>query len=167
MIRRPPRSTLFPYTTLFRSVTTAQDAAATGAPPHNVLWRNNGNNTFTDVSAETGLGFAATGAGVVTTDFNNDRAVDFVIAGGPVGASIYLNPREGEFTPLGGIDFIKEKLPPAVGVVAFDFDKDGWMDLAFTHTGAPGISLWRNVEGRRPKHVPPPHSRSHTGSGIA
>ncbi len=128
-------------------ITTAPDAAAPGAPPHNVLWRNNGNNTFTDVSAETALGFAATGAGVVTTDFNNDRAVDFVIAGGVTGASIYLNPREGKFTPLGGIEFNKEKLPPAVGVVAFDFDKDGWMDLAFTHAGAPGISLWRNWKG--------------------
>src|SRR3989442_11309973 len=28
MIRRPPRSTLFPYTTLFRSVRVAHDAAA-------------------------------------------------------------------------------------------------------------------------------------------
>src|SRR3712207_7445398 len=31
MIRRPPRSTLFPYTTLFRSV--VQFAAANGVPP--------------------------------------------------------------------------------------------------------------------------------------
>ncbi len=134
---------------------------------HNVLWRNNGNSTFTDVSGETALGFAATGAGVVTTDFNNDRAVDFVIAGGPAGASIYLNPREGKFTPLGGIDFSKEKLPPAVGVVAFDFDKDGWMDLAFTHAGAPGISLWRNVEGKRLERVPLPNLGWQKGWGIA
>src|SRR5256885_6223876 len=32
MIRRPPRSTLFPYTTLFRSVVTGFDAR----PPHRV-----------------------------------------------------------------------------------------------------------------------------------
>src|SRR5256885_9882477 len=123
-------------------ITTAPDAGPPGTP-HNVLWRNNGNSTFTDVSAETALGFAATGAGVVTTDFNNDRAVDFVIPGGQAGASIYLNPREGKFTLLGGVDLSKEKLPPAVGVVAFDFTKDGWMDLAFPHAGAPGIILWR------------------------
>src|SRR5256885_10038441 len=30
MIRRPPRSTLFPYTTLFRSVDVLLDAAASG-----------------------------------------------------------------------------------------------------------------------------------------
>src|SRR6202521_1535100 len=148
-------------------ITMAPEAGSSGTPLHNVLWRNNGNSTFTDVSAGTALGFAATGAGVVTTDFNNDRAVDFVIAGGQAGASIYLNPREGKFTPLGGIDFNKEKLPPAVGVLAFDFDKDGWMDLAFTHAGAPGISLWRNVEGKRLERVPLPDFGWQSGWGIA
>src|SRR5712691_1654200 len=148
-------------------ITMMPDASAVGPPSHNVLWRNNGNSTFTDVSAETALGFAATGAGVATTDFNNDRAVDFVIAGGLAGASIYLNPREGKFTPLAGIDFSKKKLPPAVGVVAFDFDKDGWMDLAFTHAGAPGISLWRNVEGKRLERVPLPDLGWLKGWGIA
>ncbi len=148
-------------------ITMMPDASAVGPPSHNVLWRNNGNSTFTDVSAETALGFAATGAGVATTDFNNDRAVDFVIAGGLAGASIYLNPREGKFTPLAGIDFSKEKLPPAVGVVAFDFDKDGWMDLAFTHAGPPGISLWRNVEGKRLERVPLPDLGWLKGWGIA
>jgi len=148
-------------------ITTAPDAGPPGMAPHNVLWRNNGNSTFTDVSAETALGFAASGAGVVTTDFNNDRAVDFVIAGGPTVASIFLNPREGKFTPLGSIDFRKEKLPPAVGVVAFDFDKDGWMDLALTHAGAPGISLWRNVEGKRLERVALPELGWQKGWGIA
>jgi len=144
--------------------------AASASPQtsaHNVLWRNNGNSTFTDVSEETGLNFDATGAGVVTTDFNNDRAIDFVFAGGAAGASIYLNPREGKFTPSPAIDFKKENLPPAVGVVAFDFDKDGWMDLAFTHAGAPGISLWRNVEGKRLERVKLPDVSWDRGWGIA
>src|SRR6267378_1172113 len=137
-----------------------------GAGAHNVLWRNNGNSTFTDISEQTALGVAATGAGMVATDFNNDRAIDFVLAGGPAGAAIYLNPREGKFTPLSGIDFSKENLPPAVGVVAFDFDKDGWMDLAFTHSSAPGISLWRNVEGKRLERVPLPDFGWQSGWGI-
>ena len=142
-------------------------AASPGAKAHNVLWRNNGNSTFTDVSAETALGFDATGAGVVTTDFNNDRAIDFVVAGGSDGASILLNPREGKFTALPGIDFKKENLPPAVGVVAFDFNKDGWMDLAFTHAGAPGISLWRNVDGKHLERVALPDFGWQRGWGIS
>ncbi|MGC2802996.1 MAG: FG-GAP-like repeat-containing protein [Candidatus Acidiferrum sp.] len=142
-------------------------AGTTETKTHNILWRNNGNSTFTDVSAETALGFDATGAGLVTTDFNNDRAIDFVFAGGAEGASIYLNPREGKFTPSTAIDFKKENLPPAVGVVAFDFNKDGWMDLAFTHAGAPGISLWRNVDGKHLERVALPDFGWQRGWGIS
>ena len=141
--------------------------AASGSGARNVLWRNNGNSTFTDISEETALGMEATNGGVVTTDFNNDRAIDFVIAGGNAGASIYLNPREGKFSALAGIDFKKENLPPAVGVVAFDFDKDGWTDLAFTHAGAPGISLWRNIEGKGLERVALPDLGWKQGWGIS
>src|SRR5277367_3002586 len=138
-----------------------------GPGPHNILWRNNGNSTFTDVSAETALGINATGGGLVTTDFNNDRAIDFVFAGLTDSSSIYLNPREGKFIPLAGPDFKKENLPPAIGVVAFDFNKDGWMDLAFTHAGAPGISLWKNVDGKHLERVPLPDLGWQAGWGIS
>ena len=134
---------------------------------HNVLWRNNGNGTFTDVTSETAPGGEGTGAGVVTSDFNNDRAVDFVLAGGAKGASVWLNPREGKFEALAGIDFGKAGLPPAVGVASFDFDKDGWMDLAFTHGGPPGLSLWRNREGKELERVPLPDLGWKEGAGVA
>src|SRR5271157_4188634 len=137
-----------------------------GETPKNRLWRNNGNSTFTDVSEESGMGLDATGGGVAMTDFNNDRAIDFVVAGGAHGAAIFLNPREGKFNALPGIDFAKEGLPPAVGVIAFDFDKDGWMDLAFTHAGAPGLTLWRNVAGKKLERVPLPDLGWKRGWGL-
>ena len=140
--------------------------SAEGGAAKNKLWRNNGNSTFTDVSEESGLGVDGTGAGVSVTDFNNDRAIDFVLAGGAGGAGIYLNPREGKFSLLPAIDFGKENLPPAVGVTVFDFDKDGWMDLAFTHAGAPGISLWRNVQGRKLERVALPDLKWVRGWGL-
>ena len=147
-------------------LTMSADSAANGAKPKNKLWRNNGNFTFTDVSEESGLGVDATGGGVSVTDFNNDRAIDFVLAGGSGGAAIYLNPREGKFSLLPAIDFAKENLPPAVGVTVFDFDKDGWMDLAFTHAGAPGISLWRNAQGKKLERVPLPDFGWKQGWGV-
>src|SRR2546426_6222609 len=39
MIRRPPRSTLFPYTTLFRSRQLLRDARADSLPPERALHR--------------------------------------------------------------------------------------------------------------------------------
>jgi tetratricopeptide (TPR) repeat protein len=142
----------------------ASDGA--GEKRTNRMWRNNGNSTFTDVSAETGLDIEASGPGVALTDFNNDRAIDVVLAGGVRGATIYLNPREGKFTPLPAVDFAKENLPPAVGVTVFDFDKDGWMDIAFTHAGAPGVSLWRNINGKKLERVPLPDLGWTKGWGI-
>src|SRR6266446_3913108 len=148
-------------------ITMSPSDASAGTKPHNILWRNNGNSTFTDISTETRLGIDATGAGLVTSDFNNDRAIDFIFAGGSQGAAIYLNPREGKFSPLPGIDFTKENLPPAIGVVAFDFDKDGWMDLAFTHAGAPGISLWRNIGAKHLERVALPDLGWERGWGLS
>ncbi len=133
----------------------------------NRLWRNNGNSTFTDVSEATGLGVEATGASVAATDFNNDRAIDFVLAGGANGVGIYLNPREGRFARLAGIDFGKEQLPAAVGVTVLDFDKDGFMDLAFTHAGSPGISLWRNVGGKTLERMALPDFAWKRGWGLS
>jgi len=66
----------------------------------NVLWRNNSNGTFTDVSG-TRLSAEATGAGIATSDFNNDRAIDFILAGGSAGELVLLNPREARFIAHG------------------------------------------------------------------
>src|SRR5256885_15960897 len=41
------------------------------------------------------------------------------------------------------------------------------MDLAFTHAGAPGISLWRNVEGKRLERVALPDLGWQHGWGIS
>jgi tetratricopeptide (TPR) repeat protein len=130
------------------------DLLLTGAPlkvgdAPNVLWRNNGNGTFTDWTEPTGLGGSGKTAAAILTDFNNDRAVDLAVTGDGSAPLIYVNPREGKYPtqPL----FENEKLPPTTGIAVLDFNKDGWMDIAVTHDGAPGLTLWRNVEG--PDHI--------------
>src|SRR2546429_6204850 len=44
MIRRPPRSTLFPYTTLFRSLCPRSPSQGSSRIPCFVLWRTAGTN---------------------------------------------------------------------------------------------------------------------------
>ncbi|MFZ0464449.1 MAG: FG-GAP-like repeat-containing protein [Candidatus Acidiferrales bacterium] len=111
----------------------------------NELWRNNGNGTFTEVTSQTGLGGPGPAWGATASDINNDRAVDLIVAamGGP--PIIYLNPREGLFRATRPWT---SAISPAVGAAAFDFNKDDWMDLAFTHAAAPALSLWRNIDGK-------------------
>ena len=91
------------------------DLLLTGAPlkagdESNVLWRNNGNKTFTEWTEPTGLGGTGTTAAAILTDFNNDRAVDIAMTGDGASPLIYVNPREGKYPtqPL----FEDAKLPP-------------------------------------------------------
>lgn len=110
----------------------------------NVLWRNNGNKTFTEWTEQTGVGGAGKTAASILTDFNNDRAVDIAVTGDGAAPVLFVNPREGKYPQQPLYD---EKLPATEGISVFDFNKDGWMDIAVTHAGAPGLTLWRNVAG--------------------
>jgi tetratricopeptide (TPR) repeat protein len=157
------------------------DLFLTGAPltpgaQANVLWRNNGDKTFTEWTEPTGLVGSGKTESAILTDFNNDRAVDIAVTGQDPAPLIYANPREGKYAyqPLyspfsffvPGKEGLEEedkyyKLPPdqrpvpqirpmplhTFGISVLDFNKDGWMDIAVTHDAAPGLTLWRNVEG--------------------
>jgi len=118
-----------------------------GAP--NVLWRNNGDKTFTEWTDAPGLGGSGRTAGAILTDFNNDRAIDLLTTGDGPSPIFFVNPREGKYPtqPL----YENASLPATVGVAVLDYNKDGWMDVAVTHAGEPGLTLWRNVEG--PNHI--------------
>jgi len=111
----------------------------------NVLWRNNGDKTFTEWTDPTGLGGSGKTNAAILTDFNNDRAVDLVTTGAGPSPTIYINPREGKY-PTQAL-YEAEKLPPTTGIAVLDYNKDGWVDIAVTHDGAPGLTLWRNVAG--------------------
>ena len=132
--------------------------------PGNVLFRNNGDGTFTDQTAETGLEGVASGVAAIGTDLNNDRAVDFVLTGWGPDPGVYLNPRAGAFA---GLEWTAESAAPTVGVVVADFDKDTYMDLAFTHWGAPGLSLWHNDQGTAFTPIEVPVSDWDRGWGLA
>ena len=137
------------------------DPAAAG----NVLWRNNGNSTFTNWTAETGLAGSAPSIGAIGGDLNNDRAIDFVVTGWQKAPVAFMNPREGFFRPT--TPWSSDMPAPAAGLTALDFNKDGWMDLAFTHWGPPGLSLWRNVQGKSFERVTLPDMEWMRGWGVA
>ncbi len=131
------------------------------------MWRNNGNGSFTEVTKSVGMGHdgpPSNGAiGAIGTDYNNDRAVDLVVADN--GPTIFENPREGEFprrkpwsTPM-----------PAnvMAVAVLDFNHDGWMDIAFTHVGDPGITLWRNNKGKSFDRIALPQTNWIRAFGVA
>jgi cytochrome c-type biogenesis protein CcmH/NrfG len=133
--------------------------------PGNVLWRNNGNRTFTEWTTQTALAGAGPSVGAIASDVNNDRAIDFVVTGWQKAPGVYLNQREGAFKSV--TPWASEMPGPTAGVVALDYNKDGWMDFAFTHWGTPGLSLWRNVDGKSFERVTLPDLDWMRGWGVA
>ena len=130
----------------------------------NVLWRNNGNKTFTEWTKEPGLAGSGNTTAAILSDLNNDRAVDLLVTGSSAAPTFYANPREGTFkaSPL-----YSDALPHTTSVTTLDFNKDGWMDIAIAHAGAPGVTLWRNVNGKRFERVPLPLQDATRGWSVA
>ena len=148
------------YVTSFVSLPQQQASS----PTTNILWRNNGNGTFTDWTEATEVAVTADSVAAVGTDFNNDRAVDIVVTGQATVPALFANQREGPFL---AVEPWATPIPaPTAGVAVLDFNKDGWMDQAFTHSGRPGFSLWRNVEGESFESVPLPGNEWINGWGI-
>ncbi len=142
----------------------------------NVMWRNNGNSTFTDVTESLGLEGDKPNFSAVGTDYNNDRAVDIAVTGtgsgtgavrqnGYLGTLLYENPREGKFIRHA---LWSSPMPSeTVGIAVLDFNHDGWMDIAFSHWGTPALTLWRNKQGKSFEPVPLPDTNLARARGIA
>ena len=129
------------------------DFFATGMGPTNpfapgllgeqVLFRNNGDGTFTDGSADAGLGGFEWGWGASFADFDNDGDDDLATVGSVVfGAFVFLddlaspgrifgNDGTGTFTPTQ--DFGLE-LDATSGLAVADYDGDGFTDIVIVRT---------------------------------
>jgi len=133
----------------------------------NVMWRNNGDGTFTNVTEETGLASTSFSLNSIGTDYNNDRAIDLLVAS-QTSPTIFENPREGKFVQR---DFWDGKDPTSpTSLAVLDFDHDGWMDTAFT-SSAPFygsvITLWRNNQAKSFEQVKLPETNWVRAFGIA
>ncbi len=126
------------------------------------LLRNNGNGTFTNASEQTGVNRKDVIGSVLGSDYNNDRAVDLIVAS--PAPFVFENPREGAFNVRSPWNDKAMGLTRAASIL--DFDHDGWMDLAFTSTSAPGLTLWRNNHGKSFDRVALPETRWVHAYGI-
>src|SRR5262249_49445595 len=104
------------------------------------LYRNNGNGSFTDITAQTGLGGGKNKTtAVVATDYNNQRDIDFLVVnyGSPV--QLFSNQRDGSFKEVAeqvGLKFSGRTLGGAAG----DINKDGFTDFYFSEIFVQGDS---------------------------
>ena len=96
-------------------------------PPHNHLYRNNGNGRFTDVTEKAGLNPDMYGMAVAAADYDNDGHEDLLVTGyGKV--ILYHNDGNGHFTDVTEKAGIKVE-GWAISSTWLDYDKDGCVDL--------------------------------------
>src|SRR4030095_2602568 len=92
-----------------------------------VLYRNNGNGTFTDVTATDGIDNSMLGMGLTVGDYDNDGWPDIYLTG--YGASrLYRNNGNGTFTDVTERAGVNNKLWGS-SAAFFDYDNDGYLDL--------------------------------------
>ena len=129
----------------------------------NILWRNNGDGTFTDVALELGVTGVASSCldssrylpeipsdaqklkkmafQTVWFDYNNDNLPDLFVATEELPSPLYRNRGDGTFaevTAEAGLCRSASNMGVAVG----DYNNDGFIDLYVTNEGA--NYLWRN-----------------------
>jgi enediyne biosynthesis protein E4 len=96
-------------------------------PPHNHLYRNDGNGHFTDVTDQAGLNPDMYSVAVTAADYDNDGNEDLLVTGyGKV--VLYHNDGNGHFTDVTAKASIKVD-GWAISSTWLDYDKDGCVDL--------------------------------------
>ena len=119
----------------------------------NLLYRNDGDGTFTDVTESSGIGaHPSKGLGVAFNDFNRDSRPDIVVANDGVPQSLFLNQGNGTFREealLKGLAFDEDGNTFAgMGIDFADYDQDGWPDVLITTLSLETYALFRNLTGR-------------------
>jgi len=121
--------------------------AVRGTIGPDVLYRNNGNGTFTNVAAAAGVATTHFGCGPIFADYDGDGWLDLLI--GSIESDpplLFRNLGNGTFqdvTAASGIDYDRSTFSTSFA----DYDRDGDIDLFMTHRGSPqfeGRHLWRN-----------------------
>ncbi len=99
-----------------------------------ILFHNEGNGTFTDVTEKAGIDpNQYYGLGVVWGDYDRDGRLDIYVANDSTPSSLYHNNGDGTFTDVGvqaGVAYSAEGQEQAgMGTDFGDYDNDGWPDL--------------------------------------
>jgi len=141
----------------------------------NVLYHNNGDETFSDVSRKAGVAFSGCSVGAAFFDYDNDGDLDLYVANyiefdpqyqyyyqpdafpGPLAYQgqadiLYRNRGDGSFEDVTAAAGLFDPAGRAMGVAAADYDGDGFMDL-YVANDAMAKELYRNLGGQRFQEV--------------
>ena len=115
----------------------------------NILYHNNGDGTFTDVSQKAGIANpSGKGLGVTFADYDGDGFTDIFVANDSVQCFLYHNNGNGTFSEVGllaGVGYNEDgKAFAGMGADFSDFDNDGRPDVVVTDLSNERYMLFRN-----------------------
>lgn len=115
----------------------------------NILYHNNGDGTFADVSSTAGIADAVgKGLGVSFADYNDDGFMDVYVANDSVQSFLFENNGDGTFAEVGllaGVGFNEEgRTFAGMGVDFADYDNDGHPDIFVTDLSNERYRLFRH-----------------------
>lgn len=98
------------------------------SPAHNILYHNEGDGTFKDVTTSAGVGYKGCGQGVAWGDYDNDGRLDLIVTN--YGENVlYHNNGEGTFTDVSKAAGIAGTKGFWTGVSWGDYNRDGYLDV--------------------------------------
>ena len=119
-------------------------------PQPDVLYRNNGNGTFTDLTERNGLLSvpAAHGLGVAIGDSDNDGDIDIYVANDQDFNFLFENRGDGTFEEAGLLSGVScsdtGKAEAGMGIAFADYDNDGKLDLTVSNFQNETNTLYHN-----------------------
>lgn len=102
------------------------------------FFRNNGNNSFTEISAEAGILIEGYGLGVTVCDINEDSWPDVYVANDFMSNDLlWINQKDGTFKNQIG-NYLKHQTHNGMGVDIADFNNDALADIMVVDMLPPG-----------------------------
>ena len=112
-----------------------------------VLYRNNGDGTFSDVTAQSGVAGTGRGMGCLAADFDRDGHIDILVANDAQPNALWRNQGDGRFEDVAvawGIGYNGDGQSEAnMGIAHGDFDGDGSPDILISHFVNEQATLWK------------------------
>jgi hypothetical protein len=127
------------------------------------LYHNNGNGTFTDVTARAGLDIEMYGMGLAVGDYNNDGFPDILIT--CVGQNrLFRNTGKGTFVDVTTASGLGKREAFSTSAMWFDYDRDGLLDLFVCNyvKWSPEHDVFCSLDGKHKSYCTPEAYRGET-----